>query len=370
MSNIGLPHSFWARIMPSICVLTAILLGGVGFVVVMRHFATVVREEARYFLPTDRVPTDHEAVVSRVTKYAMTSSEANDVIFIGDSTCLCGIDPTLFEHRTGLRAHNLGAIGFIGIDGDGVVLRLYLQRHPKPRMVVLCVHPTALNTDVNEQWLWLRDRFHDIYGPKVGTRQMGSRSVSLRSISEDSMLGMRGLLTNADEPELSPQNTYANQVMPGSIGVTFNRFQERIEAQKGYWEWPGDLDPDTRSSCGSFPITTKAREDVAEIIRLTNECGIALLIRLTPVLGIEKSCDQADVNTWLHELEVDKNAKVIVSWPGVIEYGPTCFCETRHCSRRGAEDFTAFVAEEVKKSMGDHSTPLQTQDKGHVGLLE
>ena len=97
--------------------------------------------------------------------------EANDVVFIGDSTCLCDAAQTrLFQQKTGRSAYNLGTVGVIGIDGyphyPGAA---YLQHHPKPKMLILCVTPKsiALPTVVLGQ-AFEQDRFLQFFGSDNG----------------------------------------------------------------------------------------------------------------------------------------------------------------------------------------------------------
>ena len=65
--------------------------------------------------------------------YAENSPEANDLIFLGDSTCFAACLPNQFERQTGLRTYNLGVFGGLRFRGFAVVLRRYLRHHPPPR---------------------------------------------------------------------------------------------------------------------------------------------------------------------------------------------------------------------------------------------
>src|ERR1700722_73852 len=67
------------------------------------------------FLEPFRPPTYDEAVALCPVDYALSDTERNDVIFIGDSTCRCGIKTRQFEKLTSLSAYNLGSFASIGI---------------------------------------------------------------------------------------------------------------------------------------------------------------------------------------------------------------------------------------------------------------
>ena len=47
-----------------------------------------------------------------------------DVVFLGDSTCRCSIDPAVFQKASGLSAYNLGSMGALGADGFQLILEL------------------------------------------------------------------------------------------------------------------------------------------------------------------------------------------------------------------------------------------------------
>src|SRR5580693_4556673 len=59
------------------------------------------------FLDPSRAPTIDETMISCPVEYALHSAEANDVVFVGGSSCRCGIDPALLP---GLSSFNLGSI--------------------------------------------------------------------------------------------------------------------------------------------------------------------------------------------------------------------------------------------------------------------
>ena len=138
----------WSTINLSLAVLAVVgcvagaLLG--TFVGLGRHW-----QNRRTFLRNYQTPTDAEAFLSIPAQYALTSTEHNEILFIGSSMCAQGIQTRRFEKRTGTRAYNLGMFGLVGIEGYLAVLQRYLEHHPSPRVIVLCVLPeeTGRNLD-------------------------------------------------------------------------------------------------------------------------------------------------------------------------------------------------------------------------------
>src|SRR5271155_3982934 len=107
-----------------------LLLSGSSYCI-GRATPTVLR-----FLEPSRAPAGDEAFVAYPVESALHSTEPNDVIFLGDSVCLHGLDPAAFEKLTGLKAFNLGSFGYIGPVGYQIVARGYFLNHGhKPRAV-------------------------------------------------------------------------------------------------------------------------------------------------------------------------------------------------------------------------------------------
>ena len=91
-----------------------------------------------------RTPTYDEAVALCPVDYALSNTEKNDVILIGDSSCRCGINTRQFEKLTSLSAYNLGSFASNGVFSQLLTLQVYLGQHPPPRAVVLCLSPFQL----------------------------------------------------------------------------------------------------------------------------------------------------------------------------------------------------------------------------------
>jgi hypothetical protein len=68
-----------------------------------------------------------------------------DVLVLGDSSALYGIDPRFLEAALGAGAvESLAAIGPARPPGFAKLLANYLARHPAPRLVLLVLHPLGL----------------------------------------------------------------------------------------------------------------------------------------------------------------------------------------------------------------------------------
>ena len=113
-------------------------------------------------IPVERPPLTACAV--GVMDYALSSTEQNDIVFLGDSICRSGVEPRQFESLTELRAYNLGMLfGGLGPDVLTDVAAAYLMKHRRPRMIVLCTSPVCFEKDVPDVYVQLRDRFLRCY---------------------------------------------------------------------------------------------------------------------------------------------------------------------------------------------------------------
>jgi len=329
----------WSRLLPPLCALAAILAGGGAFVLFVDHSIHQMRKEG-VFLPTDRVPEFVEAIAFHAMDYAAHSQERNEVVFIGDSTCIAESMPTLFQECTGLRAYNLGTPGALGFEGYEIILRAYLEHHPKPQIIAFCLHPSALSIRSEPQWVG--DRFVNVYGSGPCVWQFNPQS-----IAPIVKLAMQMTMD-------SDRNAYADKPMSAKSGHSFRSLRETMGKQRGFWLWPGNytrfvngrLADDTES----FPVTENMKEGVAKILRLAGRHDIPVLFRLSPILANGKS-DLSRLNAWLDTLEAGEECRVIVSRPEVLKYDRALFGnETpEHCNDRGAREFTRFMAEEVAR---------------------
>lgn len=121
---------------------TLAILGGVAFA------TSALMDRDLRFLDPYRQPSIDEAMVLCAMEYAVGSREPNDVIFLGGSSCRCGIDPRLLA----VRSHNLGSHAGLQPQGILLTLRGYLAHHPAPKLAVLCLSPIAFDFRDDDEW--------------------------------------------------------------------------------------------------------------------------------------------------------------------------------------------------------------------------
>lgn len=95
------------------------------------------------FYPPHRMPTFTESIIQWQIFEASNLNRRQEVLFLGDSSCLMGLQPNVVVRETGLETWNLGTISWIGVRGHTRVLETYLQENPPPHLLVYHV---TLNT--------------------------------------------------------------------------------------------------------------------------------------------------------------------------------------------------------------------------------
>jgi hypothetical protein len=330
------------RIVPTL-VLLAILAGAVVIIFPPMFYIGKSYDDQRIFLRNYRAPNEYEAFTSYAINYAAESDENNDVIFGGDSSLRYDVRTSQFEQETGLRAYNLGSVGLVAIKGYTQIFSAYLSsRHPKPRMIVFCILPTALNLvdepfrsqeerDIKGRLLWC-------FGP--GTEELRPHNSLLYHIRVGFKYTYGRLAGGFDR--------FASEPIPLKNGATYRSLQQEITKMRGVSKGPEGpmIAGNGVRALDTFTISDQFRIELSELIRLIADHGIPLLIRLTPVAGatVEHS---PTLRAWAEDLE-SKHPNVVVGRPEVLCYDSGLFFDTNHLGPTGAGKFTSFVGKEVQ----------------------
>lgn len=117
-------------------------------------------------------PTPEESIIQWQVHHLLTDVPPQDVVFVGDSSCLMGIVPQRIMEQTGLPAWNLGTVGSMSTHGHARILELYLQRNSstKPKLIVsYFAPPTLLRTSEQVAQLGVFNRFQEwLHGTDAG----------------------------------------------------------------------------------------------------------------------------------------------------------------------------------------------------------
>lgn len=302
-------------------------------------------EGDRVFLKNDRSPNEYETESHIKMSYVLGSEEPNDVIFLGDSTCLFGISPVQFDALTGLRSYNLGFPGMQGAQPLILVFRRYLEHHPKPRAVVVCAWPLVLDGPQAEPATY--ERFMWCYGHG----DEWPRPTHTDEIREYARAGGRhllgqitgGLTHHLDEP----LQGFAHP------DATYNKIAADRQENRGFYQlregsWKKLVFKGVRTKPDTISAANRVGYDV-----LAEECrakGIALVIRLGTSYVAESPPESPDIETWGREFE-SKHSNVTVSRPVVLLFPREWMADSSHVNEAGTRQLTALVADEVKRAL-------------------
>jgi hypothetical protein len=306
------------------------------------------------FLEPRRAPTVDEAVIAYPIEYSLRSDEKNDVIFLGDSTCRCGIDPASFERLTGLRAYNLGSQGRAGAMAFVLTARAYLSNHPAPRIIVFDVSPVVW--DLTDDWHdgRMQVRFLSNYGPEVPG--VIPRHESLLYFVK------RGSLAVVAAPStLIAGRTADVRGLPlvGFETETYRSLEQRTRESRGFGRFPGlhtakirnanDVGIERRGK----PVTIP--DDWTRGVRLLAETcqsqRIPLLIRLSPMpKQCEKMRDFSPVEKWAEDLQ-SSCPQLIVGRPILLWYDFDLCWDPFHLNTLGVAKYTPVIATEVRAAL-------------------
>ena len=315
------------------------LLGGTALSTIRR-----APPELRFFDPR-RSPTFDETCVVSAMDYALSSEERNDVIFLGDSVCRTGLDPVTFERSTGLHAYNLGIVGDLGPGVMRQILEAYLAKHPKPRLVILCVSPLGLEHDVPWYWIKLRDHFVNCY--EGDTRSPRSVAASLGyTVRQGTVLAW-----NRAAPAFKEDlGDVRDAPLIGMEMVTYRGYERLTREKRGHFDLPGRGPSKNLDRPGGMVLVHDVwNSEGRRLAAACNDAGVALMIRFGPVSAeATKNLKFERVEHWSHYLQASSPGLLLASDQPILRYPPELCWDYSHPNPQGAQSFTEHVAAEVR----------------------
>ncbi len=349
-ARVLLPKS--PRLAPTVVILAMGLVAAAGLGTASSLFGENYRADPP-FLDPFRAPTRDEAVLVYPAEYALKSTESNDVVFLGDSTCRCSIDPAAFQRMSGLSAYNLGSMGGLGLDGYRLLLQIYLQHHPKPRAVVFAVTPDDFDVEVSEalgDWPY---RFRWSYGP--------GGDATLRwpeSLEALMFFARRGVqIGRAYLADCSAERRYDPRVesLVGASKDTYLTLQQKIGQSRGFWalagkHWPGGTDPPHKTR---VTVAKQWGSGMQELLDVAEASGVPLIIQLVPIVDKAKT-DYGPVQSWLKNLQGNYPQLTVIR-PEIVFYDAELCWDYQHLNADGVEKFGRSLAQNVVATLARHS---------------
>ncbi len=305
-----------------------------------------LNRESRFFQKGER-PTADDAIAVFPVEYALGTTDKNDVIFLGDSTCHTGIDPRIFERTTGLVGYNLGSLRGVGATGFVITLKAYLLHHPKPRAVVLCVSPTCFEDESARIGGPLPKTFVTNYGPEV------AEVVSpFERVSYFCKRGMWSVWQPAFVDRVHGQDIRDVPLRGIKQEETYHTLQRKTLDGRGFFGLPGSHGPPKGVPGGSdVVIRDEWRTGVRRLAQICEEAGIAFVIKFAPVSDeVAHARNFGPLETLAGELE-STYPHTTVARPIVSSYDASLMWDSLHLNAAGVEKFQASIAKDVQAAL-------------------
>ena len=328
-----------AGIWPSLLVLAmaTFLVGGMfGF----GYFSVQRLATTGSFLPTHRTPWFSESVMSYGMAYALDTEGQDDVLITGGSAALAGLVTRSYQNATAKRAYNFGSNIDIGPDLHFEFIETYLRSHQRPEAIIYI----ATARDVGDEQpldIEVRNRFARVYSPSTADVKMPLAFAASFYMMEGKF-AMERLVKSGN---LHPFDA------PRGRRLSHNELAPELAAQRGFQEYPQSTRINTRylSLIDQFTISDWYAESFREMARRSQELGIPLIIYFTPIPKNEFNVDDGPLAAWAEALEADFPGTKVHGLP-LVQYDLDLWGNEFHLNRKGAERFTAVVANSLEST--------------------
>jgi hypothetical protein len=287
------------------------------------------------FLDPYRDPSIDEAMVLCPMEYAVGCDKSNDVIFLGGSSCRCGIDPGQLP----LSGYNLGSHADLQPRAILMTLRGYLAHHPAPKVVALCMSPISFDFRDDDEWaVGMTERFVAAYGMPLGER------VSRLDTVERLVRRGFGELVTRGKPDLRSIH------LRGQESETLLSYRAKVASGHGFFPIGNGHNPDcTLPSIGlDFVISPQWSRLIADIDHECAARSCRALVFFTPIAHeLASRRDMSAADRWLQEITAD-NPRVVVRGNAIWSMGDDLMFDAVHLNARGVARFMPIVAKDVQ----------------------
>jgi len=271
------------------------------------------------------VPTVGDSIVYWQLEHLHASSEPQDVLLLGDSSCLMGLRPKTIEQATGLSAWNLGTLAFAGVGGHQQVYDVFRTQRGPPRFVIYHMSIDLLRQDAPIIDLELSRGPQPVPPQTPPSRQLKHSLARLRNAwLRDRFLDVK-------------RGPYPSDV---EIGAFLAQSKGGLDEPKRY-PWDGAF------SFGELHVSEDCRRGLEELLTQLGRDGCQTLLVLNPIP--ECLATPANLET-LRVLEAEVQ-QIVAGHPLAEVYAPfgraypnQLLGNLNHLTAEGAERESAEVA--------------------------
>jgi hypothetical protein len=308
-----------------------------------------VDTESRFFVASFIATIDDATAVCPV-EYALHARDANDVVFVGDSTCRTGLDPAVFERLTGLTAYNLGSLRGVGPAGFVITAKAYLLNHPMPRVMVLCVSPGCFEGELRTVGGRLPSVFAANYGPEVA-----EVVPVVDRVGYFCKQGVHSAWERAGLREGMASGTDARDIpLLGLDSETYWTLKRKTSERRGFFKLPGTHGPPKGLGPATGPLIQEEwKTGIDRLVQVCEEQGVPLVVRFAPISAdVAKARDFSPLETWSRELET-VHRKLTVGRPNLLIYDSALMWDAFHVNAAGIAKFAPLIAKDVQSALGE-----------------
>lgn len=283
------------------------------------------------------VPTLEESIIQWQVCHLLTAVGPQDIVFIGDSSCLMGVVPQVISEATKMRTWNLGTVGSLSTTGHAEILNLYLRKHErsKPKLVVCYLaSPTLKRTQEETENLGVLNGFREwLHGKDAGRMAQeplaqlpGYRLRSPLSVLAKQMLGAQPPATDFD-------------VSRGKLPSDDEIRQTLLETH-GYLAEPrsGPLSP-AESQYHNLAMSPDGLRGIIQMFEMADSMSINLVLIINPQPELYRD-GQAEVGLQRIEQALIRAARpfsrVTVHAPALRWFDNDDFGTPQHLTKLGA----------------------------------
>lgn len=280
--------------------LTAIVIGLLIESVAYTNYQPSERIEL--FLSPDRVPNLVETIVEGKLQAASQKGEQVDVLVLGDSSGLMGVDPRIIRQQTGASAYNLCTVSWLGAEGNLALFRQFIANHGDPTMVIYHFAPSEMRYDAQaikefdfvrrvNLWIKAKERINQSVAkqwPELSFKERLFLPTQSHRSSARSLMRWQSARPDRLDVAIGPNESH-------------NETLKRFERQGGFIAEHAETDwstpPDVLAG-----ISTTQKQSLKELANETSGRGIKLLLVANPLPEIART--EANLRR-LQELEAE-----------------------------------------------------------------
>jgi hypothetical protein len=275
-------------------------------------------------------PDISEAVPACKIEYALTSDEANSVVFVGDSGGACAFDPIEFQRTFGEAAYNLCSEAGLGPVGYLITLKAYLDHHPHAKAVVFCVTPVTMERTAGSLGGTLPARFMKHYEPEIGTVSEWDRFFYFSRVGLESRRSPYDIAVRDKPLKYFETETYSS-------------LRDKFKESRGFNKLIAHGGRPFKEANKEKPILEEWTHAVRIMARLCEERRVLMFIIFSPVRNDMKLVRTfKPLEAWCQSMSAQPSLCVVS--PPVTFYADSLMFDSLHANADGACQFSREVA--------------------------